>query len=301
MSRRAQPLARTCLQAVLAHAFLLTPFFAILSIAPAAAQERGAKRTAAPGAASVYFIEPKHGATVQSPVMIRFGLKGMGVAPAGIEKAGTGHHHLLVDVGVPLLDQPIPNDPQHIHFGAGQTEAEIALPPGEHMLQLLLGDHDHFAHNPPVISERVRVIVAPEQQQAAVAAAPAGASVRKRSPLGARVFFVYPRDGDYIYPTSTIRFGLSEMGVAPAGINKAGTGHHHLLINADEPRLDGEVPNDPKHLHFGAGQTEVKLTLPIGTHTMQLVLADENHVPHDPPVISERIKVTVRPGGPRRR
>src|SRR5829696_5577585 len=287
MSRRAQPLARTCLQAVLAHAFLLTPFFAILSIAPAAAQERGAKRTAAPGAASVYFIEPKNGATVQSPVMIRFGLKGMGVAPAGIEKAGTGHHHLLIDVGVPLLDQPIPNDPQHVHFGAGQTEAEVTLTPGEHTLQLLLGDHDHIAHDPPIMSDKIKIVV----QADAPLAEQSDNTEGKPRPATAKAYLVYPRDGDYIYPSSTIRFGLSEMGVAPAGVEKAGTGHHHLLLNTDLPPLDKPIPNDAKHLHFGTGQTEIRLTLPLGQHTMQLLLGDEEHRPHNPPVASERITV----------
>jgi hypothetical protein len=83
----------------------------------------------------------------------------MGVAPAGIERPNTGHHHLLIDTKVPALDQPIPNDFNHLHFGAGQTEADVTLPPGKHTLQLLLGDANHVPHNPPVMSKPITVTV----------------------------------------------------------------------------------------------------------------------------------------------
>lgn len=99
--------------------------------------------TPAPPGADVYFISPKDGETVSGPVTVRFGLKGMGVAPAGTQKDATGHHHLLIDADLPALDRPVPTDDHHKHFGAGQTETVIALPPGKHTLQLLLGD---FAH-----------------------------------------------------------------------------------------------------------------------------------------------------------
>ncbi len=95
----------------------------------------------------------------QTKVTIRFGLQEMGVAPAGLDRANSGHHHLLIDTELPPLDKPIPNDFNHLHFGAGQTEAEIALSPGMHTLQLLLGDKDHIPHNPPVMSPRIRVVV----------------------------------------------------------------------------------------------------------------------------------------------
>ena len=83
----------------------------------------------------------------------------MGVAPAGIEKANTGHHHLLVDVPTPALDKPIPNDANHLHFGAGQTERKITLKPGKHRLQLILADHGHVPHDPPVMTEVIEVNV----------------------------------------------------------------------------------------------------------------------------------------------
>ena len=93
---------------------------------------------------------------------IRFGLRDMGVAPAGLERANSGHHHLLIDTELPPLDKPIPNDFNHLHFGAGQTEAEVTLKPGTHTLQLLLGDKDHIPHNPPIMSPRIRVLVMDE-------------------------------------------------------------------------------------------------------------------------------------------
>ena len=121
-----------------------------------------AGETPAPEGARVYFITPSEGETVKGDVHVRFGLSGVGVAPAGVEKAGTGHHHLLIDTDLPegeALASPIPSDAQHRHFGGGQTEAVVALPPGEHRLQLLLGDHNHIPHNPPIHSERITITV----------------------------------------------------------------------------------------------------------------------------------------------
>ena len=116
-------------------------------------------RTASPAGATEYFIAPQNGAKVTSPFTVRFGLKGMGVAPAGVTNANTGHHHLLIDTKLPDLNKPIPSDFNHLHFGAGQTEAEITLTPGYHTLQLLLGDQDHVPHNPPIMSKPIRVLV----------------------------------------------------------------------------------------------------------------------------------------------
>ena len=171
-----------------------------------------ADRAPAPMGAAVYFITPADGETVTSPVTVRFGLEGMGVAPAGIDKPNTGHHHLLIDApDLPPLDEPIPAD--------GETLAD------------------------PI----------------------------------------------------TVRFGLKGMGVAPAGIDKANTGHHPLLIDTpDLPPLDEPIPADDHHKHFGGGQTETTIDLPPGTHTLQLLLADQNHTAFDPPIISKRITITVQ-------
>ena len=93
---------------------------------------------------------------------VRMGLKNMGVAPAGIDQPNTGHHHLLINTDLPPLDEPIPNDKNHLHFGDGQTEARlIDLPPGDYTLQLLLGDKDHMPFDPPIMSEQITITVAP--------------------------------------------------------------------------------------------------------------------------------------------
>nr|WP_227538157.1 DUF4399 domain-containing protein [Marinobacter vulgaris] len=116
--------------------------------------------TPAPEGAAVYFVTPLDGQTVSSPLTVRFGLEGLGVAPAGVEREGTGHHHLLVDVDeLPPLDEPVPADDRHIHFGGGQTQTTVELSPGEHTLQLLVGDHLHIPHEPPVMSEKITVTV----------------------------------------------------------------------------------------------------------------------------------------------
>lgn len=116
-------------------------------------------RTPSPAGAEVYFIAPADGATVTSPVTVRFGLKGMGVAPAGIAFDGAGHHHLIIDADLPPLNAPIPADAHHVHFGKGQTETTVELKPGKHTLQLLLGDQLHMPHDPAVVSKKITVTV----------------------------------------------------------------------------------------------------------------------------------------------
>ena len=247
------------------------------------AQPQGGPTPSAPGA-EVYFADLKDDATVPSQLTVHFGLKNMGVAPAGSDRANSGHHHLLVDTDLPPVDQPIPNDPHHLHFGAGQTEAKITLSPGDHTLQLLFGDKDHIPHNPPLFSQRITVHVATP-------------TVRTPSLPDARVYFVGLHDGDTVPQQATIHFGLEGMGVAPAGIDRPNTGHHHLLVDADLPSLDQPIPNDAHHLHFGAGQTEAAVTLPLGKHKLQLLFGDFRHLPHDPPLMSQPITVNVVKGG----
>lgn len=116
-------------------------------------------RTPAPENARVYIISPADGETVSNPVTVKFGLEGMGVAPAGVKVPNTGHHHLLVDSDLPPLDKPIPSDKNHIHFGKGQTQTTLTLLPGKHTLQLLLGDANHIPHSPPVVSEKITITV----------------------------------------------------------------------------------------------------------------------------------------------
>jgi hypothetical protein len=117
-------------------------------------------RKAAPAGAMAYIIQPADGATVANPVNVVFGLKGIGVAPAGTDRPDAGHHHLLIDAGLPAdLNVPIPNDDTHKHFGGGQTETTLPLAPGKHTLQLLLGDHLHVPFDPPIASSVVTIEV----------------------------------------------------------------------------------------------------------------------------------------------
>jgi len=139
---------------------------ALIVAAPLAAAQTPAatpERTAAPTAAEVYIVSPKDGATVHNPVLVQFGLKGMGVAPAGVKFENTGHHHLLIDTDAPAdAGAPLPATDKIVHFGKGQTETTLAsLTPGKHTLQLLLGDQNHIPHNPPVISQKITITVAP--------------------------------------------------------------------------------------------------------------------------------------------
>jgi len=126
---------------------------------PAAADQHELPRAEAPEGAEVYIISPKDGATVESPVTVVFGLRGMGVAPAGVDLPNTGHHHIVIDAPTPDLDKPIPTDDHHKHFGGGQTEVTLELSPGQHTLQLVLGDRNHVPHKNAVVSQAITITV----------------------------------------------------------------------------------------------------------------------------------------------
>jgi hypothetical protein len=127
------------------------------------------------------------------------------------------------------------------------------------------------------------------------AAAPAAASGRTPAPSDAYVYIGWPNDGETLHTRHIkVWFGTRNFGVAPAGVDKPNTGHHHLLIDVPLPPLDQEIPNDKNHLHFGAGQTETTIDLPPGTHTLQLLMGDANHIPHDPPLMSKKITIHVQ-------
>ena len=139
-----------------------TMFLAILAVAGftgSAATLADDHRSASNEGAKVYIISPKDGERVSSPVTIKFGIKGMDVAPAGTEQANTGHHHLIIDAPLPPFDEPVPADDNYRHFGGGQTEVTLELGPGNHTLQLLLADHNHIPHNPVVHSGRVIISI----------------------------------------------------------------------------------------------------------------------------------------------
>ena len=139
--------SRYVLGAVLLGAFIAAPALA------------ESLRVKAPEGAAVYFISPSDGTTLSSPVTVKFGLKGLGVAPAGIVGDNTGHHHLLVDQKLEDYENAIPKDGKHIHFGGGQTEATVELSPGSHTLQLVVGDLNHIPHDPPIESEVITITV----------------------------------------------------------------------------------------------------------------------------------------------
>ena len=116
------------------------------------------------------------------------------------------------------------------------------------------------------------------------------------APPGAYAYIGYPNDGQVVPANKPFRvwFGLRFMGVAPKGVKYPNTGHHHLLIDTDLPPMDQEIPSDRNHLHFGAGETETMIQLPPGKHTLQLLMGDDMHVPHNPPVYSKKITVIAR-------
>lgn len=139
---------------------LLALALSALTGAAMASDPSGMAITKAPTGADVYIVSPRDGATVDQQFTVRFGLKGIGVAPAGVSKPNTGHHHLLVDVKqLPAAGQPIPNDSRHIHFGGGQTETTLNLTPGTHTLQLELGDQNHIPFEPALVSKKITVHV----------------------------------------------------------------------------------------------------------------------------------------------
>lgn len=147
---------RTVRSAMLGAAFLVAGSLAAMQVVAAEAASPW------PAGAEAYIISPADGAKVKSPVTVVFGLKGLGVAPAGVSKPKTGHHHLLIDTDLPAGDElahPLPMDEHHIHFGGGQTEAGIELAPGKHTLQLIMGDANHVPHNPPVASRKITIQV----------------------------------------------------------------------------------------------------------------------------------------------
>jgi len=138
------------------------PEQAVKAAAAAAENANALPRTAAPAGAKVYIVSPKDGATIKGPVTVVFGLAGMGVAPAGVKMENTGHHHLLIDASLPAnLGLPLPATDNIKHFGKGQTETTLTLPPGKHTLQLVLGDHLHVPFLPVVASQKITITVAP--------------------------------------------------------------------------------------------------------------------------------------------
>ncbi|PQV54121.1 DUF4399 domain-containing protein [Paraburkholderia sp. BL21I4N1] len=147
----------------------------------------------------------------------------------------------------------------------------------------------HFARRRTALCAILATALACVVSRAATAAA------QTPSPPGAEEYIIWPPDGAVIHGGKLwVRMGLRNMGVCPKGVVFPNTGHHHLLIDTDLPPLDQEIPSDRNHLHFGAGETDARIELPPGKHTLQLILGDHNHVPHVPPVYSKKITITVQ-------
>lgn len=135
-------------------------FLAVAAIALFGWENAVAERSAAPGDAAAFIIWPSDGAVITGgKLWVRMGLRNMGIAPKGTNQRHVGHHHLLIDTELPPFDEPIPSNRNFLHFGAGETEARIELVPGKHTLQLLLGDHNHIPHEPPVYSKKITITV----------------------------------------------------------------------------------------------------------------------------------------------
>lgn len=139
--------------------YLSVAAFSVVTLSAGSYALAQIRKTPSPAGAKVYFIQPKDGASVKGPVQVVMGLSGMGIAPAGIDAPDTGHHHILVDADTLTADAPIPADDKHRHFGKGQTETTLDLAPGQHTLQLMLGDKNHVPHDPPVSSSKITITV----------------------------------------------------------------------------------------------------------------------------------------------
>lgn len=159
---RIQTLSFGTIVGVLVTLLALFPVFgAVFTVAFAASAQTPMANdvTPSPAGASLEIISPADGAKLSSPLTVKFGLAGMGVAPAGIAKENTGHHHLIVDAPLPNTDYAIPSNDKHRHFGGGQTQVTLELEPGEHTLQLLLGDYRHIPHDKPITSKKITITV----------------------------------------------------------------------------------------------------------------------------------------------
>ena len=136
------------------------PMMIVLMLVSFAAAAADVPLSPSPAGASVFFVEPADGATVPATFTVKFGVKGMTIAPAGTDQPNSGHHHLLIDVAeAPDMKQPLPANEHVVHFGKGQTETQVTLPPGKHTLQLVFANYLHIPHDPPVVSKQITVTV----------------------------------------------------------------------------------------------------------------------------------------------
>ncbi len=214
----------------------------------------------------VSFVFPQDGAKVFTDVDVVFAVDGMRVRAAGEDIAdhASGHHHLIID-GAPIpAGQVVPADATHIHFGKGQTSTTQTLTPGKHTLTLQFADGVHMSYG-PAMSATIHV-----------------EAVAKPAKLG--VSFAAPKDGATLHGESIIKFAVEGYKLVPAGTDLLDKtqGHHHLIIDGAPIPAGQVVPADATHLHFGKAQTETKLKLEPGKHTLTLQFADGAHLSYGP-------------------
>jgi len=212
--------------------------------------------------AGIRFVYPQNGATVPATFDVAFGVDGRTVRPAGEDVADrkSGHHHIIIDGAAIPKGQVVPKNETHIHYGGGQTHAQLTLSPGAHSLTMQFADGAHISYG-PAWSRTIEVNVVPA--------------------TGARgVHFVSPADGAKVQGPVRVVFGVEGMTIRPAGedILDKTSGHHHIIIDAEAPSIGRAVPADERHIHYGGGQTEAVLDLKPGKHKLTMQLADGAHL-----------------------
>ena len=254
-------------------------------------RERTRVRLAEPTAVDVSNLRDGH--IVSSPLRVDFSIRGMGVIPAGKPHPRAGHHHVLVDMSLPLNPgEQIPFNDFHRHFGKGQTGAVLALPPGPHRLRLLFADHDHRPYF--VFSPEIRIVVrGPRGAQPRVTRANFESSCRqwyeeensRPRPEGVRAVVSNLRDGEAVISPINVRFAVDGFGVAPKGHGGPGLGYFMLEVL----RGDGGTP---QVVDLSNGATQATLTLPPGAHTLRLRFVDDSGRQEMTPVTLTRIVVS---------
>ena len=217
----------------------------------------------------VSFVEPKDSANIISPFTVRMMSDGLAVEPAGTVRDGAGHHHIVIDRELPPAGQPVPSDEHHRHFGKGQTETVLDLPPGEQQPERVFATGDHVPYE-PAITDTIEVTV-----------------TERRG-----VSFAEPEDGAKVTSPFNVRMMAEGLALEAAGQVRDRYGHHHIVIDRALPPPGQPVPSDEHHRHFGKGQTETVLDLPPGEHTLRLLFATGDHIPYDP-AITYVVKITV--------
>lgn len=247
------------------------------------AAEKGAEGTEAgagalkpPADAKVMFLWPEEGSKVPTTFNVKFGVEGMTVTPAGqgVNDATKGHHHIIIN-GKPLdAGTVVPMNETNIHYGKGQTEAQLTLKPGKYTLTMQFADFAHRSYGPQ-LSKTINIEVV-------------------ELPAKPKVFFVEPQNGATVKSPVKMKFGLEGKTIRPAGedIKEKITGHHHVIVDGKPVPLAVIVPMNETHIHYGKGQTEAELELKPGKHTLTMQFADGAHRSYGP-AEAATIEITV--------